>query len=61
MKRPFVILAMSYSLGIILVNYMRVGFWLIFGLGVITAILACLNFRNNRIFVILAFLLASML
>jgi competence protein ComEC len=58
MKRLFAASSVFYCLGIILVSLTRVSFWLILGLGIIIITAACLSFRNNRIFIVLVFLLA---
>jgi len=60
MKGLFVPSAIFYCLGILLVNYIRVSFWLIAGLGAVVFAAACLNFRYSRIFTVLIFLLASL-
>jgi len=57
MKGLFVSAAIFYCLGILLVNYIRVSFWLVAGLGAVVFTAACLNFRQSRIFTVLVFLL----
>ena len=58
MKRPLVVLTVSYCLGIILAHYLRVNFWvnITIGLAVLVA-LGCLK-NNNYIFLASIFLLA---
>ena len=61
MKRLFAASTVFYCLGIILVSFTRVNFWLILGLGVITFAVSCLSFSNNFIFMALVFFLALIL
>jgi len=61
MKRLFTASTVFYCLGIILVSFIRVSLWLIFGLGIITLAAACLSFRDNRIFMVSVFFLALIL
>ncbi|MFA5351525.1 MAG: ComEC/Rec2 family competence protein [Candidatus Omnitrophota bacterium] len=61
MKRLPFSLTIFYCLGIILVSSIKISFWFVLGSGVITFAAACLSFRNNRIFMVLVFLLAFIL
>lgn len=58
MKRLFAASCVFYCLGIALVSCVRVNFWLIAGLGVVVFAIACLNFRNSRIFIVSIFFLS---
>jgi competence protein ComEC len=61
MKRLFASSAVFYCLGILLVSLVRINFWLILSLGIITLAVACLSFRNNRKFIVLIFFLSLLL
>ena len=61
MKGLFVPSVVFYCLGIILISYTRVNFWLIVGLGVVVFAAACLSFSNGRIWIVSVFSLALFL
>ncbi|MDD5128864.1 MAG: ComEC/Rec2 family competence protein [Candidatus Omnitrophica bacterium] len=61
MKRLFGLSVVFYCLGIILLSFIRVNFWLIIVFGVIISAVAGLNFRDNRVFTVWIFLLALLL
>ena len=58
MKRLLAILVVFYCLGIILVSLVWLNFWLIFGVGIIILVVACLILKKSYIFLILIFFLA---
>jgi len=60
MKRPIVALTVFYCLGIILINYIRVNFWIIAVLTAVIIFLAAL-LRKDYIFFILTLLLALLI
>lgn len=61
MKRMLAVIAVFYCLGIILVNFFRVNFWLIPGLGIVTLAASCFSLRKKYIFPLLIFFLALLL
>ena len=61
MKRLLAVLAIFYCLGIILVSLIWVNVWLIFGLWLTVFIVTCFSLRKQYQFLILVFLLATLL
>lgn len=55
------VIAVFYCLGIILINFFRVNFWLIPGLGIVTLAASCFSLRKKYIFPLLIFFLALLL
>ncbi len=61
MKRPLLVCLAGYCLGLVLVSYLRVNFWIILGLGVVVFCLAGFFLKKDYYFVILVFSLAVFL
>ena len=58
MKRPLVVLAVFYGLGILLADLIRLDFWLIMGAAIVVFILASLVMRKKYLFLALVLFLA---
>jgi competence protein ComEC len=60
-KRPLVILAVFYCLGIMLAGWIRINFWIIMAISLVVFTAATLWGRKNRLFLILVLFLAMLI
>jgi len=58
MKRPLVILAVFYVLGIILAGLIRLDFWLMMGVAIVVFVFVSLKVREKHLFLVLVLFLA---